>query len=130
MNTWQRDIFDFHKCMGISISDFPCEPDAKTKPLRVTLIREETEELLDAIEAGDMEKIADGAVDSIVVILGTMVSYGIDLAPIWDEIHRTNMAKQGGGVREDGKILKPVGWKPPDVANLLKEQGWKGYEGK
>ena len=48
--------------------------------------------------------------------------YGIDIRPIWDEVHRTNMAKEGGGSRTDGKIMKPAGWQPPDIAGLLARQ--------
>jgi predicted HAD superfamily Cof-like phosphohydrolase len=47
---------------------------------------------------------------------------GIDLGPFFAEIHRTNMEKAGGPVRpSDGKILKPPGWKPPDIVGMLAE---------
>lgn len=48
--------------------------------------------------------------------------YGIDLGPLWDEVHRTNMAKVGGKTRADGKILKPDGWQPPRIQELLDVQ--------
>jgi predicted HAD superfamily Cof-like phosphohydrolase len=40
---------------------------------------------------------------------------------VWKEVHRSNMAKLEGGVRkrEDGKILKPEGWTPPDVEGVM-----------
>jgi len=46
---------------------------------------------------------------------------GIDLMPFYEEVHRTNMAKLGGPKREDGKQLKPPGWEPPRIGEILKE---------
>ena len=43
---------------------------------------------------------------------------GLDLAPFFEEVHRTNMLKLTGPVREDGKRLKPEGWKPPRIADM------------
>jgi predicted HAD superfamily Cof-like phosphohydrolase len=57
--------------------------------------------------------------DVIYVICGTAVEFGIDLAPFFAEVHRTNMAKEGGATRADGKILKPEGWQPPRIAEML-----------
>ncbi len=119
---WYQDILDFHQALNHHIGPFPRIVPERTRALRSKLIREEVNELLDGLDDGDLEKIADGGGDVIVVILGTMVSYGIDLRPIWDEIHRTNMAKKGGKKRADGKTLKPEGWQPPRIKELLDEQ--------
>lgn len=51
---------------------------------------------------------------------------GIDLRPVWSEVHAANMRKTTGPVREDGKRLKPEGWQPPDIAGVLRAQGWQG----
>jgi predicted HAD superfamily Cof-like phosphohydrolase len=103
--------------------NYPHIPSIKIKKLKIELIKEECRrELIKALKENDIEKIADGAVDSIVVILGMCVSYGIDIRPLWDEIHKTNMAKAGGPIREDGKRLKPEGWQPPKINELLEEQ--------
>jgi len=120
---WQKDIEDFHE--QVMEDNFPKEPYMPSKKLRILrgrLIIEEVGEMLDAMDRDDLVKIADGAADAIVVILGTMVTYGIDLRPIWDEVHRTNMLKKGGKKRADGKLLKPEGWKPPEIERLIKEQ--------
>lgn len=119
---WQLDIYKFHKEMGCTIQNSPSIPDEKTIDLRLSLIKEEVGELLEAIQDYDLVKIADGGADAIVVILGTMVSYGINLQPVWDEVHKTNMAKVGGEVRSDGKRLKPPGWTPPDIKSILTHQ--------
>jgi predicted HAD superfamily Cof-like phosphohydrolase len=119
---WYQDILDFHREAKHHIEPFPRIPPDTVQRLRRKLIREEVGELLDGIDDNDLAKIADGGADSVVVILGTMVSYGIDLRPIWDEVHKTNMKKLGGGRRADGKSLKPKGWQPPKVEELLNEQ--------
>ena len=53
------------------------------------------------------------------------MTWGVDLDEIFAEVHRANLAKAGGPVRIDGKILKPEGWKPPRVRELLIKQGWQ-----
>ena len=121
-NAWQQDVAGFHRAMGLSVSNAPKVMDCKTTSLRISLVLEETKELVTALMDNDTIKIADGIVDSIYVILGTAVSAGINISPIWDEIHKTNMAKSGGAVRKDGKRLKPEGWKPPEIEKLLVEQ--------
>ena len=78
------------------------------------------------MSSGNITEIADGIADLIYVLLGTAIEYGININPIWDEVQRTNMLKEGGGIRPDGKILKPEGWLSPDIAGILKQQGWKG----
>lgn len=120
---WQYDILDFHKVCGHCISEKPGIPTRKVKQLRYSLVKEEMQETLNAILEDNLVGIADGVADSIVVLLGTAISYGIDMQPIWDEVHKSNMAKVGGEKRSDGKQLKPEGWSPPDVEGILRKQG-------
>ena len=73
--------------------------------------------------------VADGIVDSIVVLIGLGYSMGLDMEAAWQEVHRSNMAKidpETGKVirREDGKILKPEGWTPPDLVKVVM-QSWE-----
>lgn len=120
---WYEDIETFHiQVMEENFPTFPHITTPKYRDLRLKLIKEEVEETLEAILKEDLVELADGICDSIVVLLGTAITYGIDIRPIWDEIHRTNMAKKGGVLREDGKRLKPEDWEPPNVAGLLQEQ--------
>ena len=120
---WYQDIIDFHKVMGHYIGEKPSLPPDAVRSLRRRLIKEEVQETLNAIFSDDLVELADGIADSIVVLLGTAVSYGIDLRPVWDEVHKTNMAKLGGGTDSFGKSLKPKGWKSPDVKSILIGQG-------
>jgi predicted HAD superfamily Cof-like phosphohydrolase len=74
----------------------------------------------------NMVELADGLADLDYVVEAARLVFGIHGQEIADEVQRANMAKVGGPIREDGKRLKPEGWKPPDIAGVLKEQGWRG----
>ena len=93
--------------------------------LYVGLIEEEFKELKEAIAANDRVEILDALEDIMVVTAGAMHSMGADGEGGWNEVMRTNFAKIDpvtGKVRkrEDGKVLKPEGWKPPDLKPFLK----------
>lgn len=122
---WYQDIVDFHRATGTFMGERPVPPLPVVQGLRLKLIKEEIQETLDAIFNDDLVALADGIADSIVVLLGTAVSYGIDIRPVWDEVHKTNMAKLGGGKDSFGKSLKPKGWVSPDIKSILVEQGGK-----
>lgn len=123
MNKWQADLVSFHEKFGLDISATPGFPPTTVEKLRINLIEEEMKETIKALEDGNLVEIADGITDAIYALLGTAVSYGIDINPVWREVHKTNMAKVGGKVREDGKILKPEGWTAPNIASILIKQG-------
>jgi len=123
---WYQDVVDFHKeVMGDNFPVNPYIPPHKYSYLRYNLVKEEMEETINAILQNDVVGIADGIADSIVVLLGTAVTYGIDIRPVWDEVHKTNMAKKGGKLREDGKMLKQKDWKSPDIVGILRRQGYE-----
>lgn len=99
-------------------------PDQKTRNLRIKLLMEEFHEYIDAEMDSDMVEISDALGDMIVIIIGTALSYGIPLDKIWNEIHKSNMAKideDTGKVirRDDGKVIKPESWTPPDIQGIL-----------
>lgn len=182
MHSVQRDVEAFHRALDIPIGDTPAIRRAE---LRANLIMEEACETAEAIlgkrvewikeaqhireqEGPDLVKAIDGLCDLLCVTYGAAVEFGIDLAPFWDEVHRTNMAKApdcdwcGGSGRqtegetiegpsgepeeqwyekncehcdgtgkdeprrrEDGKVLKPEGWQPPDIRGVLERTtGW------
>lgn len=88
--------------------------------LRVNLIVEEASEFQRAANRGDWVEMIDALCDLLYVTHGAGSAMGVDLHPFFQEVHRTNMEKTGGPVRpSDGKILKPEGWKPPDIAGML-----------
>lgn len=120
---WYTDIKSFMTVMGQEINNRPTIPFLKTQKLHRELVDEEiNKELMPALLSDDLINIADGIVDSIVVILDVAVAYGIDIRPIWDMVHEANMRKINGPIREDGKRLKPEGWKHPDIKVELERQ--------
>ena len=89
----------------------------------VKLIDEEREELQEAIDACDPKEILDALTDILVVTVGAIHSAGMNGEGAWNEVMRTNFAKideATGKVnkREDGKVLKPVGWMPPELGQF------------
>lgn len=64
---------------------------------------------------------------------GTALVHGIDLDAVIAEIHRANMTKLGPDgrplLRADGKVLKGEHYRAPDVAGVLREQGWERGDG-
>ena len=64
-------------------------------------------------------KAIDAMCDMIVTIHNTTNAMNLDLEPFFDEVHRTNMKKKGGMLNENGKRLKPPGWKPPQLRKIL-----------
>lgn len=92
--------------------------------LMMALIDEEMGEVLTAAESGNVPEFADGLADLIWVCMDAAARCGIDLPAVWEEVRRTNLAKIKDRIvrREDGKVMKPAGWKPPDVARVLARQ--------
>ena len=142
---WVADVKAFHQKFGQPVCLSPSFPPHALFKFRVELVREEYKELLTALGFSfgnsngphseacpdgccvnynpskmHMAAAADAIVDLIYVLTGMALTFGIDLRPVWDEVQRANMAKEGGGIRADGKVLKPEGWKPPDIEGALK----------
>lgn len=116
----QRDVRDFHKRLGVTIADRPSFPSDEVIDLRIDLIEEELTELYEAIFIDNsLVGVADALADILYVTYGAALAFGIDIGPVWDEVHRSNMAKTGGPVRGDGKIMKPEGWTPPNIRRAL-----------
>ena len=90
----------------------------------VNLINEEHQELLEATLSDDRVEQLDALIDILVVTIGAIHSMGADAEGAWKEVMKTNFAKidhETGKVRkrEDGKVLKPVGWKAPELAPFV-----------
>jgi predicted HAD superfamily Cof-like phosphohydrolase len=94
--------------------------------LYLDLMDEEWKELKAALLMEDRVEQLDALLDFIVVTVGAIHSAGFDGEGGWKEVMRTNFAKidkETGKVRkrEDGKVLKPAGWTPPDLKPFVKE---------
>ena len=88
------------------------------------LIQEETAELAEAIKANDAVEQLDALIDILVVTIGAIHSMGADAEGAWKEVMSTNFAKidkETGKVRkrEDGKVMKPIGWTAPNLAPFV-----------
>ena len=92
--------------------------------LYCNLIKEEIEELVEAISNNDRVEQIDALIDILVVTVGAIHSIGADGEGAWNEVMKTNFAKidqETGKVRkrEDGKVLKPDNWQPPNLSIYL-----------
>jgi predicted HAD superfamily Cof-like phosphohydrolase len=119
MNEWQKLVSQFHIATNSTVGEFPAIRD---RELRTKLIMEEAQETVDAINNRDLIKAIDGLCDTIVVLVGTAVAFGIDLNPFFKEVCRSNLTKIGGEKREDGKVLKPSWFEPPNLEKVLNDQ--------
>lgn len=139
MHKAQEQVEAFHRAIEQTVGVSPAIRDAE---LRASLVFEEAFETVAAIigmkraqemlrakadevrcvtAEPDLVEAVDGMCDTLVVVYGTAVAFGVDLEPFFDEVNRTNMAKVSGPVRADGKRLKPPGWKPPRIREMLEE---------
>lgn len=118
----QSMVERFHRLFDIVVQQTPGLIDERTRTLRERLIQEEFEELKEAMGKEDLVAIAKELADLLYVVYGTAVSYGIDMDPVFREVHRSNMSKIGGYKREDGKWVKPPTYSAAAIQPLLAEQ--------
>ncbi len=144
----KEQVTEFHRAMGCPERTHPGPISDERAKLRLKLIGEEFFEFVasmieidedlqartlaefkqaidDSTIRMNMPAMVDALGDLDYVVEGTRSEAGIDGGPIADAIHAANMAKLGGPRREDGKILKPEGWAPPDIEGELRKQGWE-----
>jgi len=119
----------FHETFQLGVAPTPTIPAEAVRQLRLTLIREELNELSDALASGELVAIAKELADLLYVVYGAAVVCGIDLEPVFRAVHRSNMSKVGGHRREDGKLVKPAGFVQPDLAPILAAQRAKRKTG-
>lgn len=122
MTDAQLMVESFHRLFDIVVNTNPTTVGENTRLLRTRLIQEEFEELKEAMASDDLPAIAKEMADLLYVVYGTAVSYGIDIAPVFREVHRSNMSKVGGYKREDGKWVKPATYSPARIEPILVEQ--------
>jgi len=127
MTKEQQSLVEFHRQFGLTINVIPTCPSVADRQLRGILILEELSELIDATS---LVGVADALGDLLYVVYGAAVTYGIDLEPVFDEIHRSNMTKLWDGieVKKDvnGKVIKPHTYSPADVKTEILRQAGKG----
>lgn len=125
MTDEQRMVAEFHETFDIAVETVPRVPDEATRSLRVRLIQEEFDELQEALGRRDAAAVAKELADLLYVVYGTAVSCGIDMEPVFQEVHRSNMSKIGGHKRPDGKWVKPPTYSPARIEPILASQSGK-----
>lgn len=115
-----RDQEKFMKACDQTVDDY----NAEQYILYFNLIQEEMKEFFVAVLKEDRKEQLDALIDILVVTVGAIHSMGADGEGAWKEVMRTNFAKidkETGKVRkrEDGKILKPLNWQPPNLEPYL-----------
>jgi predicted HAD superfamily Cof-like phosphohydrolase len=140
VNRTQQQVIEFHRAGGHLINDCPSLIGPRTLELRRKLIEEELDELLEAMYQESLSDIAKELADLLYVVYGTAISYGLDMEPISDEVHRSNMTKfsvagayaetcdqSGKSIRNAvGKTLKPPGYEPASLAPIIEQQSKGG----
>jgi len=117
-----RDQEKFMRACDQTVEDF----NQNQFNMYLKLIEEEADELSVAINNHDKVETLDALIDILVVTIGAIHSMGADAEGAWKEVMMTNFAKidkETGKVRkrEDGKVLKPVGWTPPDLKPFVND---------
>jgi predicted HAD superfamily Cof-like phosphohydrolase len=116
-------IQDFMRAAKQDTPDFPTVPSQDVQDLRYSLISEELGELDMAQASEDPVEVADAIADLLVVVLGAAVAWGIDIEPVFEEVHRSNMTKFiDGHKRADGKWIKGPSYSPPEIAPIIQAQ--------
>jgi predicted HAD superfamily Cof-like phosphohydrolase len=116
------DVQVFMSAAGHTIT----ENNLNQAQLYKDLIKEEVSEFWDAEAVSDDVEEIDACFDMIWVIIGYMLSRGWDCNKIWDEGALSNLRKIDKETRkvlkrEDGKILKPEGWQPPEFTKFVRK---------
>lgn len=157
----QKSVERFHELAGDPAPAVPTEPSAKVRVLRAKIILEEALEtirdglgvelyhwdmvtgskrpasfeglILECNAPFSMVETIDGCCDLRYVTTGTLSACGVPDRPFQDAVDRNNLDKFGPGhsLREDGKLIKPPGHQPPDIAGILEHltADWRGAIG-
>ena len=116
-------VGDFVEACDQDVLSYPVFPEEHIQKLRLDLIEEELDELHLGIDNQDIIEVADALTDLLYVIYGAAHAFGIDVDECFQEVHQSNMSKLGedGRVikREDGKVMKPATYFPPDLKSRL-----------
>jgi hypothetical protein len=135
VNNMHADVLSFRERFGLFVADSPSFPESGLALWWGRKLVEEAAETAGALgvspedaanvagasaarrSGGDLVEVADGVADTVCSALHVASVCGFDPAPVWAEVHRSNMDKAPGAADE---VVKPAGWRPPDVAGVLR----------
>mgnify|MGYP005682356271 FL=1 len=126
MQNQLKSVKKFHQAFGVKISNKPTlELSKDILKLRHSLMQEENNEYLKAVEEKNLIEVADALGDMLYILCGTILTHGFQnlIEDIFDEIQISNMSKLGYDgkpiYRNDGKVLKGPNYKKPNIKKFL-----------
>ncbi len=126
-----KDIKDFHTKFDLEYEGSPRELEKSLQEFRIKFLTEELIEYKLAVENNDLEAAFDALIDLVYVALGTAYMHGFNFEEGWKLVHEANMKKVRAKSSEDSKrshqtdVVKPEGWKSPDLKNILNDKDVK-----
>ena len=118
-----EDVKTFMETFGQMVRTKPQFPDEETMQLRYDLIKEELNELEQAMKTKDLKEVADALTDILYVTYGAGYAYGINLDKCFKEVQRANMSKLGNDGKpiynEKGKVMKGPNYLEPNLKQFV-----------
>ena len=118
-----EDVKTFMKTFGQMVRTKPQFPDEDTMQLRYDLIKEELNELEQAMKTKDLKEVADALTDILYVTYGAGYAYGINLDKCFKEVQRANMSKLGKDGKpiynDRGKVMKGPNYLAPNLKQFV-----------
>ena len=118
-----KSVKKFMETFGQEIREKASFPDDKITSLRYDLIKEELEELKEAMDNRDIKEVADALTDILYVTYGAGHAFGIDLDKCFEEVQNSNMSKLGSDGKpiynDMGKVMKGPNYFKPDLGKFV-----------
>ncbi len=118
-----ESVKKFMEMFGQEIKEKACFPNEKIASLRYDLIKEELEELKEAMDKRDLKEIADALTDILYVTYGAGHAFGINLDKCFDEVQNSNMSKLGSDGKpiynDKGKVMKGPNYFKPNLSKFV-----------
>ena len=113
----------FMKTFGQEVKTKPSFSSDKINKLRIDLIKEELDELQEAMKNNDLLEVADALTDILYVTYGAGHAFGVDLDKCFNEVQNSNMSKLGENgepiYNESGKVMKGPNYFKPDLTKFV-----------
>ena len=113
----------FMKTFGQEVKTKPSFSSDKINKLRIDLIKEELDELQEAMKNNDLLEVADALTDILYVTYGAGHAFGIDLDKCFNEVQNSNMSKLGENgepiYNDSGKVMKGPNYFKPDLSKFV-----------
>ena len=113
----------FMRTFGQEIKDKPSFPSVKITQLRYSLIKEELNELKEAIDKNNLKEVADALTDILYVTYGAGHAFGVNLDACFTEVQSSNMSKLGNDGKpiynENGKVMKGPNYFEPNLSKFI-----------